>query len=154
MEVRYLYRGTTLGWPGYMLEELRITCTRTDPLVATLFAVECRNHGRPAILVARRDLFGESNADDNFFSVIECAVNVRVSPIEFAAKAEVVLDVDDSLTILRELGFEEISVRLSRKSALQDVLEDTHLRGMRLNQEQLRLFEARMLEASHGRETT
>src|SRR5277367_951504 len=100
MEVCYLYRGTTLGWPGNMLQELRITCTTTDPLVATLFAVECRNHGRPAILVARSDLFGELNAEENFFSVIECAINVRVSPLEFAAMAEVVLDVDNSLAIL------------------------------------------------------
>jgi hypothetical protein len=155
MEVRYLYRGTTLGWPGdNVLQELRITCTTTDPLVATLFAVECRNHGQPAILVARQELFDDLIADDNFFSVIECAVNVRMSPLEFAALAEAVLDVDNSLAILRELGFEEIPVRLSSKGALQFVLAETHLRGMRLNEEQLRLFNARMFEASHGGEAT
>jgi hypothetical protein len=155
MEARYLYRGTTLGWPGdSVLQELRITCTTTDPLVATLFAIECRNHGRPAILVARKDLFGELIAEDNFFSVIECAVNVRISPLEFAALAEAVLDVEDSLTILRELGFEDLPVRLSGTTALQDLLEETHVRRMRLNEEQLRLFNEQMLEASHGAEAT
>ncbi len=152
MEVRYLYRGTTLGWPGNnVLQELRITCTTTDPLVATLFAVECRNHGRPAILVARRDLFADLIAEDNFFSVIECAVNVRISPLEFAALAEAVLDVEDALTILRELGLGEIPVRLSGTSALQAVLEESHLRGMRLDEEQLRMFNSLMFEASHER---
>ena len=46
----YLYRGTTAGWPGNsVLQAERITCTSTDPLVATLFAIECRNHGRAII---------------------------------------------------------------------------------------------------------
>ena len=155
METRYLYRGTTVGWPGdTILQEQRITCTTTDPLVATLFAVECRDHGRPAILVARRDLFEHLIAEANFFAVIECAVNVRMLPVDFAALAEVVLEVDDSLTILRELGFGEIPIRLSGVGALQDTLEESHLLGIRLNEEQLRLFTTRMFEVSHDNQAT
>lgn len=40
-EVTYLYRGTTLGWPGTPTTSGEgITPTSTDPLIATLFAVE------------------------------------------------------------------------------------------------------------------
>ena len=54
----YLYRGTTAGWPGNsVLQEEQITCTSTDPLVATLFAIECRNHGHAVILAVRTELF-------------------------------------------------------------------------------------------------
>jgi hypothetical protein len=66
----YLYRGTTTGWPGNpVLREQNITCTSTDPLVATLFAIECRNHGRAIVAVARQDKFVGLVAPENHFVV-------------------------------------------------------------------------------------
>ena len=83
----YLYRGTTAGWPGNsVLQEEQITCTSTDPLVATLLPIECRNHGRAVILAAKRANFDGLLGPANHFSVIESAVNLHVPPLEFARR--------------------------------------------------------------------
>jgi hypothetical protein len=143
----YLYRGTTAGWPGNsVLQEEQITCTSSDPLVATLFAIECRNHGHAVILVARRELFATVPGPLNYFSVSESAVNLRITPENFARRAEVVLDVDKSLRILDALGFADIPVRLEGRSALQQELDTSHAAGLRLNDEQIALFNGRMFE--------
>lgn len=153
MEARYLYRGTTVGWPGNpTLRDRRISCATTDPLVATLFALECRDHGVAVILAARKTTMEDRVAPANYFDIIECAVNLQCSPIEFEKNADFVLDVDDALEILRELGFTEMPVRLNGKSMLQQELEETHALGMRLNQVQIRRFDARMQEVGRGRE--
>jgi hypothetical protein len=143
----YLYRGTTAGWPGNsVLQEEQITCTSTDPLVATLFAIECRNHGHAIILVIRKELFDNVPGPPNYFSISESAVNLRIEPAEIARRAEVALDVDESLWILRELGFEDIPVRLRGRAALQQELDESHAAGLRLNEEQIALFNRRMFE--------
>lgn len=155
METRYLYRGTTVGWPGNpVLQERRTTCTTRDPLVATLFAIECRNHGRAVILAARRDPLESLVGPENYFSVTECAINLRCSPLEFESQAELSLDVDASIVILRELGFSDMPARLRGKTTLQQELEETHALGIRLNEDQIRQFNARMQEIGHGRERT
>ncbi len=143
----YLYRGTTAGWPGnIVLREKHITCTSTDPLVATLFAIECRNHGRAVILAAvRRDDFLDLTAPENYFCEIESAVNLYIPPREFAAKAEVIVDVDTALAILSEIGFNDLPVRIRNKEMLTDAIQDTYEARQRLNFEQLELFNARML---------
>jgi hypothetical protein len=153
MDIRYLYRGTTEGWPGYPVRPgEEITCATTDPLVATLFAIECRNYGRAFILAARRDRLEHLVAPANIFDIIESAVNLRCSPLEFASRAEFVLGVDDSIAILRELGFVDVPVRLRAKSTLHQEIEDSHSLGLRLNREQAHLFNTHALEISHGRE--
>jgi hypothetical protein len=153
METRYLYRGTRVGWPGNpTLRDRRTTCTTAHPLVATLFAIECRNHGAAAILAARRDSMEGRIAAANDFDIIECAVNVQCSPAEFEREAEFLLDVDAALEILRELGFADMTTRLNGKSMLHQELEETHALGMRLNEVQIRRFNARMQEVASGRE--
>ena len=120
----YLYRGTTAGWPGNsVLQEEEITCTSTDPLVATLFAIECRNHGHAVILAVRRDRFRGIDRPPNYF----CRDRVRgklanCSQRNSRRRAEVVLEVDRSLAILTEMGFQNIPVRFRDKEALQQEL--------------------------------
>ena len=111
----YLYRGTTVGWPGNTcLQEQQITCTTTDPLVATLFAIECRNHGRAVILAARRDLFEELIGSDELLFCDRMRRQLcDALRSNLPAMAEVVLDVDRVIEILRELGFERSPVRIS-----------------------------------------
>jgi hypothetical protein len=147
MSLGYLYRGTTEGWPGNpSLQEEQITCATTDPLVATLFAIHCRNYGQALVLVARKSLFDESIGPPNFFSVIESAVNLRLTPVEFARAAEISASVDRSIGILRELGFRNIPVRLKDQSTLQQELAETHADGIRLNKGQIQVFNLRILE--------
>jgi hypothetical protein len=143
----YLYRGTTAGWPGNsVLQEERITCTSTDPLVATLFAIECRNHGHAVILAAtKRDDFLGYTAPPNYFFDYESSVNLYIPPLQFAAEAGIILEVDRALAILRELGFEELPVRISSKEMLRDALWQSYVAGQRLSVEQLDRFNSRML---------
>jgi hypothetical protein len=143
----YLYRGTTAGWPGNsVLQKEQITCTSTDPLVATLFAIECRNHGQAIVLAAcRQDGSLGFVAPSNHFFEIECAVNLYVHPLQFAMKAEVILEVDWALAILRELGFHDLPVRIRDKETLRGAILHTHAAGQRLTLEQLDWFSTRML---------
>lgn len=155
METRYLYRGTTIGWPGNpVLRDRRTTCTTTDPLVATLFAIECRNHGRAVVLAAWRDPLERLFDSDNWLDMIECAVNLQLSPLEFESQSEFLLDVDSAIEILRELGFLDLPARLRGKSSLQQEIAETHALGMRLNAAQIHRFNVRMQEISHGRPST
>jgi hypothetical protein len=101
------------------LQVLRITCTSTDPLVATLFAVECRNHGRAIIAAAKRENFRGLVGPPNHFAVLESAVNLYVPPPEFAARVQIMLDVDRALAILSEIGFKDLPVRIRDKEALR-----------------------------------
>jgi hypothetical protein len=145
----YLYRGTTAGWPGNsVLQAERITCTSTDPVVATLFAVQCRNHGRAIIVAAKRANFQRLLGPANHFSVLESAVNLYVPPLEFVAKAEIILDVDRALAILREMGFEDLPVRIRDQESLRDALLQTYEAGHRLNEEQRLWFDSRMREGT------
>jgi hypothetical protein len=147
MEAPYLYRGTTEGWPGNnVLQEQQITCTTTDPLVATLFAIECRNHGRAVILAARRELFGDLIGPPNHFALIESAVNLLISPLDFARRA-IILEVDEILEVLREIGFDQISIRIKDKAARRETLISSYEAGHRLNEEQLQQFNSRVFEA-------
>lgn len=141
----YLYRGTTAGWPGNRtLQEEQITCTTTDPLVATLFAIECRNHGRAIILAANRGLFHGLMAPRNHFFEFESAINLKISPLQFSGIATRSLEVDESLAILREIGFDDVPIRLRDKAALRAELMYSFDADMRLNPEQLELFKLQM----------
>ncbi len=143
----YLYRGTTEGWPGNdCLREEGITCTTTDPLVATLFAVECRNHGPAIILAAPRAAFERLIGPENFFKDMECAINLRIPPVEFARRAVLRLDVDRALERLRTIGFDWLSVRIGGREALREAIKESHLAAQRLNPEQIRLFNQNMRE--------
>ncbi len=142
----YYYRGTTRGWPGNpVLQALEITCVTTDPLVATLFALECRNHGQAAVLVAARGQY--LVAEENYFALEESAVNLRVLPLEFERTADVVLDVDTALSILSSLGFSPLPIQVPR-SQLDHAIRISFAMGQRLTIRQIREFNHLMLESS------
>jgi hypothetical protein len=144
----YLYRGTTRGWPGTSTTKLgEITPTSTDPLVAVLFAIEGRNKGRAVLLAVRRGAFSEM-IDENYFSTIESAVNLAVSPADFANRADVRTEIDRAIHYLESIGFGSLPQRIQGNSGLHEVLAETHLLGIRLTPGQIRRFNALMLEAS------
>jgi hypothetical protein len=117
-------------------------------LVATLFAVECRNHGRAIIAAAKRENFRGLVGPPNHFAVLESAVNLYVPPPEFAARAQIMLDVDRALAILSEIGFKDLPVRIRDKEALRDAILQSYEAGQRLNEVQRRWFDLRMLEGT------
>lgn len=134
-----------MGWLGNpVLQEQRITCATTDPLVAALFGVECRNHGHAVIFMAREDAFSCLISPPNIFETIESAVNLGISPQEFARNAERVLEIDDVLAVLWDLGFKDVPIRIRDLSALQEALLASYSAGDRLTEEQLQSFVTRI----------
>lgn len=124
----YLYRGTTRGWPGSdSTRMVGTTCTTTDPFVAVHFAIVCRNKGEAVLLAVERGKFREIEA--NHFAMIESAVNLDVSPADFAAVSDFSTDIDRAVQYLKSLGFEGIPVRIRGNAALHDLLKDTYAAG-------------------------
>jgi hypothetical protein len=143
---RYLYRGTTRGWTGTeALQNTGVSPTTTDPLVATLFAIECRNHGPGTVLVIPQEPLAGLIGKANYFSIIECAVNIMLPPTELLRYAVLELQVDRSVAILAEIGFGRLPQRIASGSFLT-VLNDTHAASHRLSIEQIRQFNRRIFE--------
>src|SRR5215212_7292635 len=85
----YLYRGTTVGWPGNdCLQRVRLTPTSVDPLVATLFAIECARFGKAVVVaVDAGQEQGMIHESVNCLEQIEREVVLKMTPIEFAGHA-------------------------------------------------------------------
>lgn len=138
---RFIFRGTTVGWPGNPgCREAGFTCTTCDPLVATLFAPEATRYGKAVVFIADfeklRLLVGESNA----FAEIEREIVVRVAPLDFSERfAMVAIGAQTSLEVLRTLGF-ELPVLVGDKEVLRDLLESTP----RLDEDQIVEFVRRV----------
>jgi hypothetical protein len=142
IEGQYLYRGTTLGWPGTKSTQMiGTTCTSTDPFVAIHFAIECRNKGEAILLAVRRGKIRELNP--NHFAMIESAVNLDISPSRFPAVADVLVDIDQAIQFMHEVGFTDLPVRIRGNTALHDLLKDTYSAEIpRMTAEQVVRFNA------------
>jgi hypothetical protein len=152
--VPYYYRGTTRGWKGSSnsIEE-GITFVSTDPLVATLFAIECRNHGEAAVLLVAKRAFqvvvsddgsGRINPVDLTFTVPECAVQLAVSTSELEQQASYIVEGDDAIRYLEELGVTDLPVRMRDRSELQEFVTKTQ--DERLSMNQIREFDRKVEE--------
>jgi hypothetical protein len=146
-DASYLFRGTTRGWAGNdnLIQEC-MTCATIDPLVATLFAIECRNHGEAVVIIVPRKPFENMIGASNWFELEECAVNLSIEPLGFAEHATAVLDVERAIGIPTQMGFHQLPARLTHKTALDDALEETHASGQRLSPSQVAEFIRRALE--------
>ena len=136
----YLFRGTTVGWPGNSnAVQSSLTYTSLHPVVATLFAVEARNHGHAVLIASWRGEFPEVDPGpfDVGFQRLELSVTLSVTPAHFAQNAELVFDVDHALQTLAAVGYSGIDHRLSGKDALQKALSTGN---WRLDHEQIRRF--------------
>jgi hypothetical protein len=84
MTERFLYRGTTQGWPGHPgLQVEHRTPTTTDPLIATLFAIECCRHGAGGLWLAPRLSVADLIVEPNCLSELEREIVLGILPIEF-----------------------------------------------------------------------
>lgn len=145
----YLYRGTTPNWPGSPgTQELRLTPTTTDPIVATLVAIECRNYGEGLILIAPRAPLQGLLGPHNHFGREECEVSIRVSPLEFFQFVIHTVDVDVSLKVLGAMGFVNLPIRINGPDALRDEILETQAASYRLNLEQIEEYNRRIFGIS------
>lgn len=145
-ETSFLYRGTSLGFLGGETSKTQgITCTTTDPFVATLFAIECRNYGHGVILMAARQRYEGHITSSNWFALEEAAVNLAIRPSEFEKAVDKILEVDEAIRILGELGFEKLPTRLKDPTDLGETLAETSDDGLRLSPDQISYFNRRAL---------
>ena len=137
-----LYRGTSSGWPGNpVLQALRITPTTTDPLVAALFAIECRRFGKGIFLVCPRSEVERRLGPANVLSEFESEVVVNVAPAEFAERfAHWTMAIENVREILLGLGF-EVPEFIGDKRVLNDWLTD----AKRLSTMEIAEFDRRLM---------
>lgn len=113
----FLYRGTSVGWPGTPgVQRVGITPATTDPLVATLFAIECSRHGSGVVYLARTALIANRIVSSNWFAELECEIGLRLTPLEFAQEfAGSQIQVGRAREILRKLDVEVPEVISNRR---------------------------------------
>ncbi len=145
----YYYRGTTRGWPGSPnLVEFRVTFATTDPLVATLFAIECRSRGEAAVLVASAGKFPVLHSASSpvqgpvnlSFTLPEGAVELSVLPSEFERDADYIIPVEDAISLLIGLGFDPLPARIASHAQLDELIRETYNAGQRLTLRQIHEF--------------
>ncbi len=137
----YLYRGTTVGWIGTRSNQfLPMTCTSTDPLVATYFALECLFHGHSVVQFIERSSVEQFIGESNPFDAIESAVNLKRKPLEISEHVIHLINVDEARKILLGLGFEQVPYQIYGKSVLNDELKLSFNQGYRLTASQKREF--------------
>lgn len=137
----YLYRGTTAGWVGtHANQTLPMTCTTTDPLVATYFALECLFHGHSIVQFVLRSSVERFIGPSNHFDVLESAINLGMKPQDILEYVIHFIDADDTREILESMGFDQVPYQIYGRSALDDELELSYRQGYRLTREQVREF--------------
>lgn len=105
----YLFRGTTRGFPGHDgVRELHRTCTSTDPLVATLFAIESSRYGEGVVHIALRRRFRRLIVPANNYENLEREVAVNLLPVTFAARSDFTITAQQARDILVNLGLANI----------------------------------------------
>ncbi|MFL5735526.1 MAG: RHS repeat-associated core domain-containing protein, partial [Chloroflexia bacterium] len=110
VELAYLFRGTSKGWPGNPgLQRLRITPATSDPLVGTLFATSAETRYGSGILhiALPGDLEGVGVIEGNVLGTLEAEVGIELSPLEFAERASIDISASEARGILADM---EISV--------------------------------------------
>ena len=121
----YLYRGTSVGWPGNIsLQRIRRTPVTTDPLVATLFALECRRHGSGVVHIASQSRLAGLIVPANVLAEVECEIGVNCTPLEFSGSySEFRVTVELACEILNEMTI-DVPQFIANHDRLQTHLED------------------------------
>jgi hypothetical protein len=146
LPTHHIYRGTSVGWAGSdAIQQLGVTCTSSDPLVATLFAINCQRYAEGVVQVARFEQVNGICANSNVLSHLECEITIAVSPAEFqrlyVAKTVSALVAS---TALRELGF-SVPTRIYSITHLRELIKETQQNRQRLSVGQIEEFDRRVL---------
>src|ERR1700676_2063041 len=107
-ERKFLYRGTTDGWPGNdVLQELGFTPTTEDPLLATLFALDASRYGRGIVQFCERGKVAQLIGPRNNQWPTEREIIIAVPPAVFTEQYVIqTIRAQRAREILAELGFE------------------------------------------------
>lgn len=133
--VSYLFRGTSKGFAGNKATAFGgVTPTSSEPVVATIYAVEGQNYGEGILHVALPEQFIGKEVAANVRKPLEREIVIGVTPTEFANQSILTISADQARGILEKLGI-KIPSRVTRETATR-VLEET----LRLTKEQINQF--------------
>lgn len=139
----FLYRGTSIDWQGgSTLNRLRLTCTSSDPLVATLFGIECLRHGEGVVQIAPRLPLNGLIGPSNVLSSLEREITLRLLPAEFENYVVQTISAAQARDILNNMGY-ELPERIGGYFQLGRWIEDTASR--RLSELELADFNSQAL---------
>jgi filamentous hemagglutinin len=123
-----LFRGTTPGFPGNpVLQQFGITPASTDPLVATVFALEGRTIGGDAVVLTggmRRFRAGDIDLG-NVRASLEREVQVNMRPNQFEALASNSIPVDTARQVLNDMGVIKLPSTITNSHQATQILEGT-----------------------------
>ena len=131
IEPQYVFRGTTLGYPGNYSSYTPPGCTHTtiNPIKAALFAIHCpRIFMMPKVILIAdtADLKGIKRLHGNFFFKEEEEINWEIPPLEFHKKCRGYITLDELknalLTIEKPLteewAFEHLTQQLKNQDSI------------------------------------
>jgi len=104
----FLYRGTTVEWPGNeVLQQLGLTPTTEDPIVATLFALWSARYGEAIVQACELRAVADRIGPSNWRSQLECEIVIAVPPTAFTENLVfATIPAQAARQILAEMGYE------------------------------------------------
>lgn len=123
-EVNFLFRGTSEGFNGSNAsQQLGVTPTSSDPVVATIFALNSKNYGKGILQIALpQDLKGVQYTG-NVLQSLEKEIGVGMAPAQFTLKASTTITADQAVGILKNMGIKlPTTVKLEN---LSEVIRNT-----------------------------
>ena len=106
LNAKYVFRGSTIGWPGNTASrQMPRTPTTTNPVKALLFALCCRDKAAPAVIyIAKIEGLKEIKVDANVLVKVEEEIGFIISPADFILLCDGYLPLSDAITIFGILG--------------------------------------------------
>lgn len=102
---QYLFRGTTINWPGNSSNKiLPRTPTTTNPIKALLFAMTCSDKAALAVVyIAQAKNLVSIDYDKNVLAVTEEEKGYIISPLKFVELCDGYITKDEAINILQQL---------------------------------------------------
>ncbi len=103
---KYVFRGSTIGWPGNSASrQMPRTPTTTNPVKAFLFAICCHDKGVPAVIyVAGIDKLKGIKTDKNVLAKVEEETGYIIAPKAFIELCDGYITTDEAINIFLQLG--------------------------------------------------
>ena len=121
----FFFRGTSEGFVGGRATlATGVTPVATDPLVATLFAIESSRYGNGVVHLIPRSAVADAITGGNYLAHLESEIGVRLLPAEVAGRATGTIDVETAREVLKEMGFELPRI-IYNKTDITDWLKST-----------------------------
>jgi len=110
---RYIFRGTTIGYPGnHNAQTFPYTCTSLHPVKALWFALACMQYAPDdaVVYIARTEQFTGISVIYNWLKRVEDEVGLKMKPIDFYSYCDGYIHVADLQKLLKDRKIEAYNV--------------------------------------------